>query len=419
MTGAPGHGGVGAGHGGHGGNGGHGAQGGHGGHGSNGRGDDGSGDDDGSPALPAPELFAAVVGQAAAVEQLRWAARRPVHAYLLVGPPGSGAPVLARAFAAALLCPDGGCGTCNVCRRTLAGSHPDLTEIERSGAALSVGDAGRVVRLAQRRPLEGARQVIVIGDVHLARVAAPVLLKTLEEPPGPTVFVLLSESVPAELATIASRCVRVDLGPVPAGELATWLRAQGVDADVAGELAEAAAGSVDRARMLTDDPDFALRRSLWRRVPERLDGTGAAAAAVVAELLATTERSVEALHAAHQAELEALAAAAEAVGERGVSGRREIEERHRREERRWRTDEVRAGLAVLVGAYRDRLLAESTPAAGLPLAGLAPSGRSEERIRALFGAVASIETAAAELVRNPNEALLLEALLVRLSAVPG
>jgi len=77
--------------------------------------------------------------------------------------------------------------------------HPDLVEVQRVGAQLSVGDAAEVVRLAQRRPLEGHRQVIAVGDIHLARLAAPVLLKTLEEPAGQTVFVLLAEAVPADL----------------------------------------------------------------------------------------------------------------------------------------------------------------------------------------------------------------------------
>ena len=80
---------------------------------------------------------------------------------------------------------------------------------------MSVDDARRVVRLAQRRPLEGHRQVIVVSDIHLARLAAPVLLKTLEEPAGQTVFVLLADAVPAELATVASRCVRIELRPFP------------------------------------------------------------------------------------------------------------------------------------------------------------------------------------------------------------
>src|SRR5271170_2470775 len=95
-------------------------------------------------APPVAALFDQVVGQPRAVTQLTAAARRPVHAYLLHGPPGSGKRAAARGLAAALLCPDGGCGQCNTCRRALAGTHPDLTMVERSGAALDVEEARTV-----------------------------------------------------------------------------------------------------------------------------------------------------------------------------------------------------------------------------------------------------------------------------------
>lgn len=365
--------------------------------------------------LPAPSLFADVVGQADAVAQLRAGARRPVHAYLLVGHPGLGQRSLVRGFAAALLCPQGGCGQCEVCRRALAGVHPDVVEVERMGALLSVDDARRVVRLAQRRPLEGHRQVIVVSDIHLARLAAPVLLKTLEEPAGQTVFVLLADAVPAELATLASRCVRIELRSVPPVELREWLTRTGMDAEIAQELAEAAGGSIDRARLLAEDAGFAGRRQLWRSVPSRLDGTGAAAASLAAELLSSAEEAVEPLRARHRVEMEGLGSDAEQRGERAVPRRKEIEDRQHREERRWRTDELRAGFAVLAAAYRDRLVTLAAPNAVPP----AWSGRTAERVRELAGAITVVERSAAELIRNPNESLLLEAMLVRLSAVSG
>ncbi|HAM03536.1 MAG TPA: DNA polymerase III subunit delta' [Acidimicrobiaceae bacterium] len=348
------------------------------------------------------DVFAGVVGQDHAVRLLRAAAGRPVHAYLLAGPPGLGQQAIARGFAAMLLCPDGGCGHCEVCRRVLSGVHPDVVEVERAGAALSVGDAAEVVRLAQRKPLEGRRQVIVVSDLHTARLAAPVLLKTLEEPAGDTVFVLMADFVPAELATVASRCVSVELAPLAPEALAAALRSEGIDAERAAELAHAAGGSPERARLLASDTHLAQRRALWRSVPTRLDGTGAVAAALASELLTSAEDATQPLQIRHAEELEALAAEAETWGQRGVPGRKAVEDRQRREERRWRIDELRAGLAVLAGAYRDRM-----------------SQANEQRLAALGAAVAAIEDAGRELIRNPNELLMLEALLVKLSAVPG
>ena len=362
--------------------------------------------------MPSIELFADVVGQSSAVSELRAGARRPVHAYLLVGPVGLGQRELVRGFAASLLCPSGGCGACSVCRRALAGSHPDLVEIVRSGASISVEEARGIVRLAQRRPLEGHRQVIVVPDLHLARLAAPVLLKTLEEPASSTVFVLLAESVPAELATVASRSIRIDLRPVSTSELAEWLEGQGVTSERATAVAEAAGGSAERARLLAEDEGFAARRELWRSVPSRLDGTGSSAAALASELLASCEEATGPLRLRHRAELEALAAEAEATGARGVPGRKQVEDRQHREERRWRTEELRAGLATLAGAYRDRLVQEASQMTST-------AAHREERVRALSGAIGAVEQVVEEMVRNPNEILMLEALLVRVSAVTG
>ncbi len=360
---------------------------------------------------PSPELFGQVVGQPEAVAQLAAASRRPVHAYLLVGPAGAGARQLARGFAAALLCPEGGCGICGTCRRALEGIHQDLTEVERSGAALSVEDARRVVQLAQRRPSQAARQVIVVADIASARLAAPVLLKTLEEPPPATVLVLLAESVPAELATIASRCVRIDLVPVPADVIARWLAARGVEPDTAAAVAEAAGGDVERAVTLSGDAGFAARLDRWRSVPGRLDGTGAAAATLADELLASIDEALAPRRQQQADQSRADAEEAEAHGLR-IGGRQEREAQQRREERRWRTDELRAGLGALSGAYRDRL---ADAAHQRRVDSQAP--RLDGRIRQLAGAVAAVDAAAAELVRNPNETLLLQALLVRLSAV--
>jgi DNA polymerase-3 subunit delta' len=366
-----------------------------------------------TPDRPVAALFDDVVGQDEAVEQLRMAARRPVHAYLLLGPPGVGQRALVRGFGAALLCPLGGCGECSTCRRSLAGIHPDLVEVDRSGPSVTVEDARKIVNLAQRRPLEARRQVVAVSDVHLALRAAPVLLKTLEEPARDTVFVLLADMVPHELVTVASRCVRIDLHRVTPDALTPWLEGRGVEPERAREIAVAAGGSVDRARLLVDDEGFAARRMLWRDVPSRLDGTGATAAGLAAELLAAAEEAVEPLRVVHQAEMQARADQAEATGERGVPRRKDIEDRQHREERRWRTDEIKAGLGILAGAYRDRLVAEVTATSS------AAPGRVAERVRQLSEAVGSVEGVVVEMVRNPNESLMLEALLVRLSAVGG
>jgi DNA polymerase III subunit delta' len=364
-------------------------------------------------AMSDPQLFADVIGQDAAVSAIRAAAVRPVHAYLLVGPPGTGKRVAAVRFAAALLCPNGGDGTCEVCRRVLSGIHPDLVQIDREGPWITIDMAREIGVASARSPLEGDRKVLLLGDFHLVREAGPALLKTIEEPPPSTVFVITAEFVPPELVTIASRCVVIDFRPLPLEAVAEALRADGVAAEQALELAAAADGRLDRARLLARDPEFGVRRAAWQAVPGRLDGTGGTAVAIAGELVAHLERSVAPLRerqAAEVADLEArLARANEVTGRSGgkraaKTGAKDLEERHRREIRRQRMDELKAGMAALAGVYRDRLAA-----GGGPGSAAADAVESVRLIQELY----------ANLAYNPNELLQLQALLVRLGRLPA
>jgi DNA polymerase-3 subunit delta' len=356
-------------------------------------------------------LFEGVVGQERAIARLTDAARRPVHAYLFHGPPGTGKRIAARGLAAALLCPHGGCGQCSSCRRALAGTHPDLVTVERTGAALDVDDAREIIARAQRRPFESARQVLVVPDVHLASKAAPALLKTVEEPPPSTVFVLLADDLPPGLTTIVSRCVQIPFTTVAPRVVEEWLVGRGVDDEVAASVAAASGGNLDRARLLADDPGFDERRYQWRSVPGRLDGTGATAVIVADGLLGLAEGALAPLRDRHARELGVLEEQAEATGARGIPGRRSVEDRHKREERRWRTDDLRMGLAALADSYRDRLVA--TVEGGVPSG--SPGVGAERR-----GAAAHVDAvcrASAALGRNVREDLLLEALMVELSGM--
>jgi DNA polymerase-3 subunit delta' len=277
--------------------------------------------------------------------------------------------------------------------------------VERTGASVDIDEARRLVGLAQRRPLEADRQVLVVADVHLAERSAPALLKTVEEPPPSTVFILLAESLPPELVTLVSRSVVVPFPPLPPEVLAAWLAEQGVDRRVAAMVAESSGGDPDRARLLAEDPAFVERYELWHSVPARLDGTGAVAAELAQALAAANESALGPLRARHAVEVAALEAEAAANGERGVPGRREVLDRQRREERRWRTDELRAGLGVLSRSYRDRMV----EALGRP----GRAGAAE--VRGCEAAVDLITAAAGSLERNPNESMLLQGLMVRLA----
>ncbi|MBA3289611.1 MAG: hypothetical protein H0U21_16620 [Acidimicrobiia bacterium] len=338
-------------------------------------------------------LWDAVVGQDVAVEILRRCVVDPVHAYLFVGPPGSTKDEAARAFAAAVVSrtddPDQ-----RDARLALAGQHPDVREVLRTGPAIAAEQAREIVRLAALAPVEGDRKVMIFHEFHLLRPeGAAILLKTIEEPPPSTMFVVLADFVPPDLVTISSRCVRIDFRPIATRRLADRLVAEGVDIERADAVATAAGGDLTRARVLATDPELAARRDAFADVPRRLDGTGATVMTVVDELLTRIDDAAAPLAARHDAEIAELDARIEQLGERG-SGRKLLEERHRRDLRRHRTDELRAGLAVLAGAYRDVLV----------------DGRTQ-RPEAIVTAVHRIHGAIESLERNPNEHLLLQALL--------
>ena len=344
------------------------------------------------------ELWVGVVGQERAVAQLRASTLTPVHAYLLSGPPGAGKLAAARAFAAALLCPRGGCGHCSVCIRAQAQAHPDLVVVEREGASISVDQAREILRLALRSPVEGERKVLVLVDFHLVTVAAPTLLKIIEEPPPSTVFIVLAEQVTPELVTIASRCVQVPFSALSRATIVDTLIGERAASVQAARAAEVAGGRLDRARLLVNDP--ALRPSLefWERLPARLDGTGAAVSVMAAETLELLDGAAGGpLIERQQAEVATLDARLEATGSRGSAGvRKELADRHKREQKRVRDDELRFGLGVLSRQYG---------------AVLASGG---DGARGALDAIAVINASNEHLERNPNLALLLQSLYLRL-----
>jgi DNA polymerase III subunit delta' len=339
--------------------------------------------------------WATVVGQDRAVTQLRAAARAPVHAYLLVGPRGSGKRALAAAFAADLLSQGTEGADAERHRRlALAELHPDLVVTERTGPFITAEQARQIVELASRAPVEGRRKVLVLDEFQLVLRNAPILLKAIEEPAEGTVFVVLAEEVPPELMTIASRCVRIDLGPVPISAISDRLVAEGIDPAAAADAAAAANGDMGRARLLATDERLALRRDAWAAVPVELDGTGSVAARLVDELFAMIDDAGAPLRDRQAAEEVELEEQVKQMGERGA-GRKTIADRHKREQRRHRIDELRFGLAVIAHHYREELVVAARPA---PLA----------------DALAAIQATGEGLVRNPNELLQFQALFVRL-----
>lgn len=213
-----------------------------------------------------------LIGQEHAVALLRQAVARGrvPHAYLFDGPRGVGKRAAGRGLALALNCEapptaGGSCGTCEACRRILAGLHPDVVEFAPDGAQIVMEQAQEIVTLAQRPPHEArARTVIVDEADRLNPNAANCLLKTLEEPAPGTHLVLVTAAPDRMLPTIRSRTQRIRFAKVPATTLVTWAEQRGMARGAAEAAALLADGSVERFLALAEGTSEDDRRAAAR-----------------------------------------------------------------------------------------------------------------------------------------------------------
>jgi len=234
--------------------------------------------------------LSAVIGHERVVRQLRAAVGgHAAHSYLLAGPSGIGKTMLARAFLAGLLCDaarDGdACGACAQCVRVAAGTHPDVHVVAREEERRDIRteQAREVTRWLVLRPLMTARKVALIEDAEcLNEHGQNALLKTLEEPPGSAVLILVATDASLLLPTVRSRCQRIRLDPLPSALVDRVLADRGIAAEVRAVVVPRAEGSPGRALALADDPRADARRRI-------LDQLAHLATATAADLSATAQ----------------------------------------------------------------------------------------------------------------------------------
>ncbi|MEZ4237516.1 MAG: DNA polymerase III subunit delta' [Myxococcota bacterium] len=222
-----------------------------------------------------------IIGHQAALAELRGAVARGGlhHAYLIEGPRGVGKRRLADHLARLANCTADGprpCGRCETCVAIAAGRHPDVIVLEpdlsRASRTIPIDAVREAIRQSQYHRYGARHRFIVVDPADaMQEPAANALLKTLEEPPAATHFLLITHNARALLPTIRSRCQRMRLGAVDPARIRDWLVARGIDPEAASSATRLASGSPGRALVLAEE-GLAARSALRASLCAALDG---------------------------------------------------------------------------------------------------------------------------------------------------
>ena len=209
-------------------------------------------------------------------------------AVLMAGPAGVGKRLSAVAVAQAINClqprslahrspkDEGGpgelerdaCGECASCRRIARGVHPDVIIVEPGETgSIKIEQLRDVIDRSQYRPFEGRRRVVIIDEADASGAdAQSALLKTLEEPPSASVFILVSSMPDALLATVLSRCPRLRFGPLTPAEVAQVLMRDHAYSETDARAAAADAGGSIRRALEAESMDVTEAREAAQRL---------------------------------------------------------------------------------------------------------------------------------------------------------
>ncbi|MFA7324748.1 MAG: DNA polymerase III subunit delta' [Candidatus Nanopelagicales bacterium] len=350
------------------------------------------------------------------------------HAWLFTGPPGSGRSNAATAFAAALVCPEGGCDQCQVCRNAPTGGHPDVDIVRPQGLTYGVDDARELIKQAGMSPTSSHWHVVVVEDAdRLTEQAVNVLLKAIEEPPPHTVWVLCAPSTEDVLPTILSRTRHVVLRTPPTAVVADALTLRyGIDIALASFAARASQGHIGRARALATDEHARLRRQEVLRIPMQLHDLPACFTHAQNLLEAATLDASSITDPLDEHEASQLRKAFGADSDMRLKGQlkrsldssaKQLEQNQKRRRTRTVRDQVDRALVDLLGLYRDVMLIQTDANVVLindemrpQLFQLAAQSTTEETGRRLL----AINYTRKQIESNVTPLMALEALMVEL-----
>ena len=218
--------------------------------------------------------FADILGHDRIIEVLRRSLRngKTAHSYLFEGVPGSGRKKTALQLIQALFCtmlPDDACGVCSSCRKIDGGNHPDIHLISPlpDKRDISIDQLRELQHELSLRPYEAPRKACLIDPAERMSInAANSLLKTLEEPPGTALIILLTENAGMLLSTVRSRCQTIRFAPLSPEHVLTLLERSGMSPDAAALIAPMSGGSLQRALELDNEALTTRREAVLSRV---------------------------------------------------------------------------------------------------------------------------------------------------------
>jgi len=243
--------------------------------------------------------FTGILGQDNSIALLSrsLAAGKTAHAYLFEGIEGCGKKMTALAFIEAVFCGGTeGCGHCPSCRKISSGRHPDLHLVEPDGAYIKIDQIRELQRVLAFRPFEATKKACIIdGAERLNPAAGNALLKTLEEPPGNALLILITANPDGVLPTVLSRCQRLHFAALPEAAIDSILRERGTAPEAARIVASLAGGSMGKAIEIGEETAMVERKSFLEKIGALSLGEITPLFAMAEELAGDKENTLELL----------------------------------------------------------------------------------------------------------------------------
>ena len=344
------------------------------------------------------------------------------HAWLFTGPPGSGRSNAALAFAAALICRNGGCNDCTDCKTATTGSHADVELIKTGGLSIKIDEVRDLISRASWSPAVGNYRVVVIEDAdRLTESAASALLKAIEEPGLRTVWLLCAPSSTDVLPTIKSRTRSLVLRTPSIAAVAKLLEKEKFSPAMADFAARVSQGHIGRARHLAKSEEARTRRQAILKISLLITDIASAFKAAQVLVEAAKAEAEEEAERRDDAEISALREAWGQQGSKltqgGSKAVKELEKEQKSRTTRMVRDYLDRALLDIATLYRDILLIQSNSPDSIINTDLISEMRKiaeSTEAEATLAKLEAIMSARTNLSHNAAPLLTIEALMVLL-----